>query len=366
LPDLGSSARAARQSATSDFADRRIAALIAGTDFARRSPARVGGPAGHKEWEHFVVLAPDVDLLVNFSCCDDERPGAPAGAELPRLVLMARADHWDGDVDTFPADATRIVGGRIDFTLGPNRLLFRDGAFEITAELRDRPMRVQLRLTPLTTPAFVPSVPMLDGPPLHWAVVPRLRVEGSLWMDGREHVLDGAPAYHDHNWGRFLWGHDVAWDWSFVLPTDADCPWCLTFVRLTDRGRTRTLARKLLLWEGEELRHVFREDEVEIDLLDGFLRPAQVFKIPRPMALVAPELATDVARGIRARAAAGGDRIECNFLANDVAQVLIPSESDLGVTIFNEVLGRTQVHGVIDGRPIEFAGRSVVEAIRYA
>lgn len=345
--------------------DRRLAALIAGTDFVRRSPASVGGPGAHKEWEHFVVLAPGVDLLVNFSCCDDERPGAAPTDELPRLVLLARTDHWDGDVETFPAAASRIAGGRIDFTLGRNRLVFHDGVFEIDAALHERPIAVQLRLTPLTTPAFVPSVPMLDGPPLHWAVVPRLHTQGRLWMDGREYVLDGAPAYHDHNWGRFLWGHDVAWDWSFVLPVDAACPWCLTFVRLTDRARTRTLAQKLLLWEGDELRHVFREGEVEVELHEGFLRPPRVFKIPRAMALVAPEMATDVARGIRARATAATNWIECDFAANDVAQVLIPSESDLGATIFNEVIGRTQVRGCIDGRPVDFEGRSVVEVIRY-
>ena len=49
----------------------------------------------------------------------------------------------------------------------------------------------------------------------------------------------------------------------------------------------------------------------------------------------------------------------------DVSQVLIPSETELGVTIFNEVLGRSRVHGRIAGEEIDFSGNSVVEHIRY-
>jgi hypothetical protein len=337
-------------------------------DFVRRSPAACGGRGAHKEWQHFAILTPDVDLLVNFSCCDAVGAAQVAGSELPRLVMLARtADGaWEGDVETYPTEAVTIRAGRIDMTMPGGRLLFRDGAFEIEARLGSRPLSARLRLTPTTMPAFVPSVPMLDGPPLHWTVVPRLAVSGTCRVRDREYALDGALAYHDHNWGHFLWGHDVAWEWGFVLPDDRREPWCLTFVRLTNRARTLALAHKVLVWRDDELVRVFREGEVTSDAALAYLRVPRMFKIPRPMALVAPEIAADVPRTVMTRARADGDRLDVRCDTTDVGQVLIPSEDALGVTIFNEASARTVVEGRIGDEPVAFTGRSILEFIRYA
>ena len=343
-----------------------IAASVAASDFVRASPAWLGGQAAHKEWEHFAILADDVDLLVNFSLCDDVRPGTPLGAETPRVVVLLRERDgtWDGEVENFTCTDAIVRRGEIDLRFGENRLHFGD-TFQVTVALRERPIRLALTLRPVTHPAFVPSIPMLDGPPLNWVVVPRLEVRGTLVVDGRNYALDGAPAYHDHNWGHFLWGHDVAWEWGFVLPDDGAVPWCVTFVRLTDRRRTTALAHKVLVWKGAELIRIFRESDVRGEASLDHLKTSAVFKIPRPLALAAPGTLTDVPAGFDTWAEANGDRLECRCVPHDVAQVLIPSETELGVTIFNEVCARTTVRGRIGGEPVEFTGRSVMEFIRY-
>ncbi|MBI4516545.1 MAG: hypothetical protein HY699_12105 [Deltaproteobacteria bacterium] len=333
-------------------------------DFVRRSPFALGGARHHKEWQHFVVLSAELDLLVNFSYCDDARPRALQGAEFPRLVLLLRERGWDGDVEQFAMAEATSRGGRIDLTFGGNRLRFHDGRFLIAVALRERPITVELALAPVTQPAYVPSIPMLDGPPLNWVVVPRLQVRGVVTVAGRRYQLDGAPAYHDHNWGHFLWGHDVSWEWGFVLPESETVPWCLTFVRLTDRARTRALAQQLLLWRGAHLLALFRECDLEAEAELVHLRPAQVFKVPRVMALVAPECSTDVPRSYEVRARARGDWLTCRCTGSDMAQVVIPSETRLGVTIFNEVSARASVQGCIDGERVEFCGRSILEFIR--
>ncbi|HZR80793.1 MAG TPA: hypothetical protein VFD92_06830 [Candidatus Binatia bacterium] len=354
-----------------------LAAAIAMTDFLRRSPSSIGGQAGHKEWQHFAILARDVDLLVNFSLCDDVRPGAEPGAETPRIVVLVRergaasgrggvaACGWDGDVESFRRRDAIVRGGALDLDLAHNRLRF-DDAFHVDVALGDRPIRIALRLRPLTMPAFVPGIPMLDGPPLSWVVVPRLEVTGTLAIGDRDYALDGAPAYHDHNWGHFLWGHDVAWEWGFVLPDDAAVPWCVTFVRLTNRARTLALAHKVLVWRGADLVRVFREGEVRAETALGYLRRPSLFKIPRALALTAPGSLADVPAWMETRAVADADRLECRSEPFDVAQVLIPSETELGVTIFNEVAARTHVRGRIAGEAVEFSGRSIMEFIRHA
>jgi len=342
-----------------------IAGAIACTDFTRRSPFALGGPRDHKEWHHFVILSGEIDLLVNFSCCDDARRDAPQGAEFPRLVLLVRHHTWDGDVEQFSSEQARVRGGQIDFAFAHNRLRFHDGAFEISAALEHRPVAVEMRLTPVAMPAYAPAIPMIDGPPLNWVVAPRLRVSGSVTLRGRRFDLDGAPAYHDHNWGRFLWGHDVSWEWGFVLPECDDVPWCMTFVRLTNRARTRALAQQLLLWRNEHLVALFREPDLEPRTDLGHLRPSGVLKVPRVMALLAPETRVDVPRWFEMHARrTNGDWLECRCEARDVAQVVIPSETRLGVTIFNEVLARTTVRGSLAGEPLDFRGRSVLEFIR--
>jgi hypothetical protein len=68
----------------------RLAREARRLDYFRRSPAAMGGPGGHKEWHHFCILGPNVDLLVNFSFSDDTRPAAEPGAELARLTVLAR------------------------------------------------------------------------------------------------------------------------------------------------------------------------------------------------------------------------------------------------------------------------------------
>lgn len=335
-------------------------------DFVRRSPFSVGGAGAHKEWQHFVVFSRDLDLLVNFSLSDDVRPQAAAGSEIPRLVLMCRNGTWDGDVESFASADCRIGGGRIDLRFADNRLQFVDGEYCIDARLSERPIELSLRLRPLTQPAAVPALSMLEGPPLRWAVVPRLAVRGSVRLGERVYELEAAQAYHDHNWGHFLWGHDVSWDWGFVLPEDPAVPWCATFVRLTNRARTVALAHTILVWKHDRLVGMFRENEVHVELATSALRPQRIFQVPRAMALVATEQACDVPAGICFRGRNGGGEIECAARCEEVSQVLIPRETRLGVTIFNEVMARTEVRGNLAGESFAFTGRSILEFIREA
>ncbi len=338
-----------------------IARAVGRTDYFRRSPFSVGGRGGHKEWHHFCILGDAIDLLVNFSLSDDIRPGARRGTELARLTLLLREAAWDGDVDTYEPGDVRVGGGRVDLTFGPSALRFADGVYTITAELQDRPIRVDLTLTPVVMPSLAPNIPLPDGPPLHWVIVPRLHASGRVVSHGRTYELDSALAYHDHNFGHFLWGHAFSWVWGFALPTDAAVPWSLAFVRLANRLRTRALAQGFFLWKDTGSYRVFRDHDLELRMDLGHLQPRQVFKVPRIMALLCPDAATDVPRWVEMHARGDGDEVWYRFDAHDLSQVVIPSETDLSVTIINEVTGRSSLHGTIGGERIEMEGRAVCE-----
>jgi hypothetical protein len=340
-----------------------ISAAIVQSDYFRGSAAGIGGGA-HKEWQHFIILDAAFDLLVNFSWLDEVRPGAPPGSVFPRIVLLVRDHEWDGDVETFALREAHVVDGQLAADYRGNRLAFDDGAFRLEVRLQERPVALQLTLTPVTMPAYVPNVAMLDGPPMNWVVVPRLSAEGVLRVGARDYRLDGVPAYHDHNWGTFLWGNDISWEWGFVLPQRASIPWSMTFVRLTNRSRTVALMQNLLLWRGAHLVAIFRAREVAVRTALEHLQPRRVFKVPRVMALLAPEQSTDVPASWGLAARRGGNWVDVECEGREVAQVLIPSETRLGVTIFNEVSARSTVRGSFGGEAFAFEGRSIMEFIR--
>jgi hypothetical protein len=338
-----------------------IAAAIARHDYFRRSPSRVGGRGGHKEWHHFCVLGDQVELLANFSLSDDVRPGARRGVELARLTVLACDGAWDGDVENFAAEEVFVRPGRIDVMFGQNALRFEDGSYHLDLALRDRALTAEVELRPLTLPSPAPNIPLPDGPPLHWVIVPRLSASGRVSIGGRTHRLDGALAYHDHNWGHFLWGHGFSWVWGFSLPVDTHAPWSLVFVRLATRARSRALAQGLFLWKAQHQYRLFRDHDVQIALGLELLRPERVFKIPAVMGLLHPETPTDVPRQVEMQARGDDDWMHWVFEARDLAQVLVPSETDFGVTVINEVSGRMRLRGVIGGEEVDVDGRAVCE-----
>jgi hypothetical protein len=219
---------------------------------------------------------------------------------------------------------------------------------------------MELTLEPDAYPTEANNVTVEDGPPIHWMVLPRLRATGFVRIGTRTHVLRDAPAYHDHNWGSFGWGRNFAWEWGYTLPRDANNPWSLVFVRLTDRGHRHMLMQGIFLWHRGRQERVFRDGEIEVTH-EGLLRPSSIFKIPRVMALVSPGLATDVPRRLTVSGRSGGDWVRFELVSSDVAQVVIPNDDDVGVTIINEVSGDARVEGEVRGVPIRFEGRSMCE-----
>lgn len=336
--------------------------------YLRRSPFTVGGPGDHKEWLHFVVHAGELDLLVNFSLVDDVRPGAPPGAEFPRLVVLTRTrGGWDGDIERFEPDEVEVVGGAVDMRYGANHVRFAEGAFQLRVALRRRPIELSLRLVPQVLPAHFNNIRLvMEDRPIHWIVLPRLAAHGSARVGDERFELQGAPAYHDHDWGHFQWGRDFAWEWGFSVPRDAGSPWTVVFTRMCDRARNRTFTQGLFLWKRESHHRIFRGREIDV-APRGFLRARSVFKLPAVMSLLAPGTDTDVPRSLEVLGEGQGDRLRLFFDCEDVAQVCIPNDSDdEGVTIINEVSGRLGLEGEVRGERVEMESWGMFEFVRGA
>jgi hypothetical protein len=67
------------------------------------------------------------------------------------------------------------------------------------------------------------------------------------------------------------------------------------------------------------------------------------------MALIAPGTAIDVPERLILEADTGDTSFTATFTSHEAAQVIIPNDDDLGVTIINEVAGSLTVRGCVRG-----------------
>lgn len=343
------------------------AAAIRGHDHLRRSPRRFGGPGGFKEWHHVLVETDELSLLVNFNLTDDMWSPRPAADEVARLIVLARvADDrgWRGEAERFaPADVAVAAGG-VDATFGASRLRFDGERYHVAAALRSGAIAADLALRPAVDPCVFTNQRLGSASLLSWFLVPRLTATGAVTVDGRTLELRDAPAYHDHNWGHYLWGDDFVWEWAWACGSCPEGPWSAVFWRLADRHRRRATSSGLLveLPGGPPLR--FLDDEVRVTG-HGLHRPSRALRLPAVMALLCPGTHCDAPETIVLEAARGGAGVDLRFSLGDLAQIIVPNEADDdGATTLNEFSGRCRMSAAVDGRALAGEGRCVVELLR--
>lgn len=338
-----------------DSSSGALAELIRRSDYWRRSSGSARGPIGHKEWMHFSVLSPDVDLLINFSLVDDRHR-----REVPSLVFLVRPREgpWDGWIER--PTLARVSGGGMALSMGESRVDFEGGEFRIEAKTSRRDLTATLCLRPVARPALTTSVPLGRGASMKWAVVPRLVADGELQVGDRRIELRAAPAYHDHNWGSFEWGGDFAWEWGIVLGEQNGSPCTVILQRITDRGRHRVVSQGMLVWRGGSHARTLHGGSVEFRNL-GLRRAGGALRLPPVMSLVSPGSAADLPDRLEVRGRAGEDSLEVMLDIGEPVQIGVPDDRGLGTTIVSETTARARVSGSISGESLSFEAPAIVE-----
>jgi hypothetical protein len=338
-----------------------IADALRRADHVRRSPSRYGGAPEYKEWQHFLVHAGGLQLLLNFNLLDDRWATDPRRAEIARVICVARTDRWQGCVERFDGPDLAVSADGHHLRFGANELQYRDGVYHLTIRLPE--LTADLRLTPLTAPALANNQSLSAARTLCWLFVPRLEATGTVRAGGRTFRIRRAPAYHDHNWGYFRWGDDFSWEWGSGVPARAGNPWSAVFMRMGDRGRTVARCQGLYLWKGRHPRRVFRDDELSVEQ-SGQLRQEQILRLPPVMSLLAAGSGVDVPRLLRVVGQSEGDEVELRFHADAFAQILVPNENEpTGITVLNEVCGTVALSGRVRGETMAMEGPGVFEFV---
>jgi hypothetical protein len=330
------------------------------TDHFRYPGVEDPHPDWFKEWHHFAIVASDIEVILNFNVSYDTRLTVPPGTALGRLILLVHdANGWDGDIDTFYSRELEVTTGQLDLQMGHNTAFFRDDGFHLSVALENRPITLKLHLMPLTYPLLRRRTQVGEGS-ISWLTIPRLVANGEATVGRNVYRITNASAYHDHNWGHWLWGHDFSWHWGYALPENADQPWSLIFDNLMNSARNQRLELRLAVWKDAILQRLFLHGEIEIRH-QQFYQSRNIQKFPRIMTLVAPQSTTDVPRVLHIRAKSKDDYMNCTFESQDVAQIVIPNETDLGVTIINEVSGTLITEGRIKGETVFMTGGGFFE-----
>lgn len=335
----------------SPFVSSGLSAATRRLDWFRRCPSSLLADERHTEWTHFVVLADDVQVLLNLSLVSTGDGSRPA----VRLLLAVHSTTWEAGVVDFQPRQVDLRAGRFDVVLGDNALTMHPDGYRISARLPDRPVRVELRLTPELPPLLATNAALGKGT-LSWMAVPRLRASGTVRCGDRTFALDGAPAYHDRNWGTFDWSTDFGWDWGFSLGSAA-APWALMYYRITDRSRHRVFQQGVWLWRQGELVRGFRDGQIAFQSR-GFVRRPDPTTVPAALASLAPD-ATGVPEQLEWVASDGEDSLRGVFRSGAPLRIIAPNPE--GSTVVHEVPGRLYVSGRLGPRMVTLEGSGLLE-----
>jgi hypothetical protein len=165
------------------------------------------------EWHYFnVVSAPDEWWYITYLVGGEVPSGRwRGGLLLTRRRAGGRYDRFTLDV---PPLQVAFDTAKADLRIGDSFVRQRDGSYTLEAHARGDagPVSVDLVLQPLPNRYFPPAE-LGDEAFQSGYVVPALAgsASGRICVAGRCTRLNGAPAYHDHNWG--VW-RDVTWEWG--------------------------------------------------------------------------------------------------------------------------------------------------------
>jgi len=350
---------------TSPLTRHFIETSIRELDYFRCSPARLGDDAGYKEWQHFIVHAEGIQLLINFNLLDDRWAASDGNRQVQRVIAIARtASGWTGGIERIRADDVDLRPGEIGARFGRNSLAFEDGRYRVRIAFEHVAIAADLTFEPSTVPMLANNQPLSRTRVVSWMFVPRLACTGVVRLGSKRYAIREAVAYHDHNWGNFAWGEDFAWEWGSALASGPQDQWSMVYARMSDLGRNVSRGQGLFVWRGAHFYSLFRDDEIETRYVGRLSAPTPL-KLPPVMALLSPGGVQDVPARLEITARGKGDNLRLVFLTEDVVQLIIPNDADVdGVTVLNEVTGRVSAQGVVRGSVIQMDGPGVFEFIR--
>ncbi|MGC3939674.1 hypothetical protein ACOTTU_17860 [Roseobacter sp. EG26] len=312
----------------------------------------------YKDWFHLNIFVPESGhvVLINLSL------HGPPWDRRTRVVGTALACDvqgvWTGGIEiTSMSDSS--VSLQSVFLKSISLAVSRDGtALHTRVQRPDDGFEAEIVAQPSLPAGALDLTAKFGSGWIGWSAVPVMSVSGHLRIDGQDLSLEGARAYHDHNWGRWFWGEDVAWEWgAFALDQDIT----VVVARGTDKQHFVKQPPHVFLVYGKRVIG-FAPDQIDISLEMEPIVASR--RLPGALAAIHPDRRlSDLPRQLVLRGDNPNARFELVFETDGAAQLLLAEPMRPGMGFINEIAGRCKLSCVIGQKSISATGLGIFEYV---
>ncbi len=326
-----------------------------------RPPSALEPEAGaYKDWLHLCVFEPRSRVvgIINVALQGDP---ADDRARATGLALFHRPDGgWFGNLEVCGLSRAQVGVSSIALEQVAIAVDPRSGMVSASVRQPDDQLALELTAQPAGPPLLVDRKMPLGAGWISWYAVPRLTLKGEVRIGAERLALEDAHAYHDHNWGRWLWGQDVAWEWGCFLADDSGPSFA--FLRLCDRDHRRFDSTMFSMVIGSD-RRSFQGPAVSAHC------PSQPpdFRVRRlPGALAAlhqDHVRPHLPNQLRIKADDGFENVALEFRPRAGAQLITAEPATRGYGFIHELVGEFEAEGKVDGRSFAASGMGMFEYV---
>ena len=194
---------------------------------------------------------------------------------------------------------------------------------------------------------------------ISWSAVPLLTVKGQALINERSYLADQFYAYHDHNWGRWFWGDDAAWEWgAFFFP---EIKAILVIARACDKSHEIYGPTHMTLTVLD--RHIHFPSNKVVIQFNGRLNDLDL-RIPGALATIHTDRRhPNLPKKIQIQAENMSDVVSLTFIGKSVAQLLLAEPTRPGNAFIHEISGATEIIARVGGEEIKSRGIGVFEYV---
>lgn len=331
----------------------------------------------YNEWHYFNVIDEEQNLSI---ICTFKLNGAFNSSSV-LLGYDTGDENSNASFGTYPIGIAEYSSQTPNVTIANSTVRLTPEGYSVHVEsddgstVFDALFKPEVEPTPVFNASGFSTVP---GEVINWIVASsKMKVNGELFVNGKEYTLKNVRGYHDHNWGYWQWGDDLGWDWGQVIQT-MNCSngndigeYSLNFGNITDAGHTQSLRSVLNVWKNREIAATFNDKDIQIKHSNfiyvnepvpipylGAYMPAGSFPLP---------LKTDILVS-----SGCGDYLNIEFTNKPEHSVPLPvsvptvDENEnviIKYRVIWEMIGTYQVNGEIDGKPVSYVADGFMEYV---
>lgn len=305
------------------------------------------------EWHYFNVLRADAKQWAFITLAvGGDVPDGEWGAQV--LITVHEAGKRERRFEALvPSSRVSLDTSTADLRVGDSEVrLLDDGRYRVQAKAREQGGLAEAAVDLIVTPepaAYFPGANIGGESLVSGYAVPALRAvaSGTLCVAGRCERYDGAPSYHDHNWG--VW-QDVTWEWGSARAG----PYSLLYGRVMREG-TSTVDEPLFVYLVDSLGFagIFRPQRITYEEGREARVAGRTIRLPRRALLFD---------------ARGADTLRIELDIEDAAATPMrgrrSSAAGTGRRVFIQMKGRASLSGRLAGRTLGGAGTGFFESWR--